>query len=201
MVFLWLLLLGSGAVAPGETELVWQALRGRYLGLQSLSGSFHETICSEAEGTCTSFEGSFAVRLPGHYRMEVTSPQSQLIVGSDSVLWFHFPDENRAVSQPGTSDIPMLAFLGPVLDTTTTAVRDTNHTGTEVYRVITPEEEMSSLFDLELELDQADTRIAAFSFNDAWGNHYHFRLTGQQWNPKLPDTIFEFTPPEGTEVE
>ena len=195
------ILLAGLAALPANTDSLWQALRGRYLGLVSLSGNFHETVCSEAEGTCASFDGTFAVRLPGSYHMEVTSPQRQVIVGSDSVLWFHFPDEKRAVRQSGGQELPILAFLGPLLDTAATAAPDTNHLGESILRVITPDDDMASLYDLTLELSADGTRIDAFGFNDAWGNHYYFQLSDQKWNPVLADGLFRFTPPAGTDVE
>ncbi len=195
------ILLACLAALPSNTDSLWQELRDRYVGLSSLSGTFHETICSESEGTCMSYYGEFAVRLPGSYRMEVNSPHAQLIVSNDSALWFYFPEENRAVSQPGGQDLPVLAFLGPVLDSAATAVPDTNHLGDDILRVVTPDEEMASMFDLTLQLSESNTRIDGFGFDDAWGNSYHFTLTDQRWNPELPDDAFRFVPPPGTEVE
>ena len=40
-----------------------------------------------------------------------------------------------------------------------------------------------------------------FEFEDGWGNHYDFSLTGQQWNPNIPWATFRFTPPAGTRID
>ena len=73
MTTLILVLLATAGTTP-QSDSVWQGLRARYLGLNSLSGKFTETICSDEQGTCQSFLGSYEVRLPNHYRLEVTSP-------------------------------------------------------------------------------------------------------------------------------
>ncbi len=195
-----LLLLLTLPASGLDSDSLWHALRSRYLELKSLTGDFTEMICSETEGTCQSFSGKFSIRLPDHYRLEVTSPQQQLIVCDDSVLWFYFEEEKRAVRQTESSSIPLLAFLEPILDTTATAtiVEDT---AAPLKLIVSTADSLMSLSDLVLELDTTATTIAAFSFDDAWGNAYHFELLNQQWNPDLPWEIFRFTPPPGTTVE
>ena len=186
--------------ATTEPDPIWAGLRSHYLGLTTLSGTFTETICAEGEGTCRSFEGRFDIRLPDHYRLEVTEPEQQLIIGTDSLLWFHFPTENRAVRHEGAQSVPLMVFIEPVTDTATVVVLTTNEYGATVVEVES-EEEMAAFYDLKLELSDAGTRVDAFEFNDPLGNHYHFRLRGQIWNEPISDETFRFSPPAGTEVE
>lgn len=178
----------------------WQNLRERYLGLHSLSGSFEQSIRSEAEATVQNFSGNFWTVLPDRYRLEVTSPERQLIVASDTALWFYFPAETRAVREARPRAIPLLAFLDPVLDAATAAVCSTAPDGTPLV-FIEPEDEMAALQDLRLELSSDWRRIEAFEFSDPWGNEYRFELKAQAWNPELSDTLFRFRPPRGTVIE
>ncbi len=182
-----------------NSDSLWCNLRSRYLGLKSLSGNFAETVCSETEETCQAFSGKFFIVLPDHYRLEVTSPQHQLIVCEDSVLWFYFEQEKKAVRQVEPHSVPLLAFLDPLLDTTATAVIVSDTTRNLMLKVVTPDSLMS-LSDFVMELDTATTKITAFSFTDAWGNEYHFQLSHQKWNPDLSWKIFHFTPPPGTDI-
>jgi outer membrane lipoprotein carrier protein len=192
-------ILRSSSSFASPSDPAWQNLRRAYLSLRTLSGAFEQTICSEFEGTCQTFSGTFAFQLPGRFRLEVTDPVHQLIVGSDSCVWFHFPDEQRAVRQPGPGSVPLLGFLTPVLDSTTTAAFATDSSGTPVVRVTSDNPE--ALAGLVLELNPARTRITGFSFDDDFGNHYRFRLTAQRWNPRLPGNTFRFSPPAGAVVE
>lgn len=189
----------AAGVLLAASDPVWVSLRRDYLGLRTLSGSFSETVCSESEGTCQDFSGTFAILVPDHYRLEVTEPVRQTIVCQDSVVWFHFPSERRAVRTPSAASLPLLAFLQPVLDSATAAVVTTDSAGRAVVRIA--DEELSALSGLTLELDPGRRRITGFSFTDAWGNAYHFRLTNQRWNPKLDPGLFRFVPPRGTAVE
>lgn len=188
-------------LATAGADSTWQALRERYLGLTSLSGRFEETLESGLDGDARSFTGNFSVRLPDDYRLEVESPQRQLIVGNDSVLWFHFPAERRAVRQPHGQAIPLLAFLEPLLDPAASARLLTDSSGQVRLAVVQADTLMATMFDIVFELDEAATRIERFRFRDAWDGNYEFRLLGQTWNPVLGDELFVFTPPPGTEVE
>jgi outer membrane lipoprotein carrier protein len=189
------LLLVAASLALGDSS--WVRLRQRYAGLKSLSGTFTETISATPDAAV--FKGRFAIRLPNHYRLEVTEPVRQVIIGEDSVVWFHFPAEGRAVRQPAGSSIPLLAFLAPVMDSATDATVTTDSAGGNVVRF--PDEELSALSGLVLELDRSRARITGFRFEDDLGNRYNFTLTSQQWNPRLPWSRFRFTPPAGTVVE
>ena len=199
MAVLLSLLVASAAVA--ESDSIWHALRNRYLGLETLSGRFQEQICSELEGTCQTFEGSFVTRPPAEYRLEVTDPTRQSIVANDTVMWFHFPDENRAVRQSQGGGIPLLAFLGPVTDSLSSARIVDDTTGLLKLAVIQADTFMTAMNDLVLTLDKAGTMIAGFEFYDSWNNHYRFELSGQKWNAEVPEGAFVFAPPEGTAVE
>ncbi|MFO7675830.1 MAG: outer membrane lipoprotein carrier protein LolA [bacterium] len=193
-------LLAVALLAVPAADSLWPRLREHYLGLRSLSGSFDETIHSELDGSTQEFSGSFWSVLPDRYRLEVTSPQRQLIVANDTVLWFHFPDEHRAVREVQPRAIPILAFIEPVLDTLTTARFEAGPDGTTI-AFVESADEMPALQDLKLELARDRRRIDAFEFFDAWGSHYRFVLRSQQWNPDLAPALFRFDPPPGTTVE
>jgi outer membrane lipoprotein carrier protein len=187
-------------LAGAASDSLWQNLRARYLGLKTLSGTFTENICSDEKGTCTSFEGKFAISLPAQYRLEVTKSVKQLFVSDSANLWIYLPDAKRIIKRPGGGFAPILAFLGPVLDSTATGDVSKDSTGIYVVKV-SMDEEMSALHDLALELDETGTRIDGFSFNDGTGNEMHFRFSDQKWNPRLSPELFKFTVPEGMTVE
>ncbi len=187
-------------LAQAASDSIWHNLRARYLGLKTLSGTFTENICSELQGTCTQFEGRFAIAVPAKYRLEVTEGMKQLFVSDSTNLWIYLADEKRAMKQPAGGFAPVLAFLGPVLDSTATAAVSKDSTGIYVVKV-SMGDEMSALNDLVLELNEAGTRINGFSFNDGMGQKIHFSFYDQQWNPKLSPETFKFTPPKGVAVE
>jgi outer membrane lipoprotein carrier protein len=187
-------------LAAAANDSLWQNLRARYVGLKTLSGTFTENICSEQAGTCTPFEGKFSIAVPARYRLEVTAPQKQLIVSDSTTLWVYLADEKRAQKQPAGGFAPVLAFLGPVLDSSATSEISEDSSGTYIVKVKMGDE-MSAMNDLVLELNETATRINGFSFTDGWGNKTHFGLYDQKWNPKLSPALFRFAPPKGTTVE
>ncbi len=187
-------------LAQAANDSIWENLRARYVELKTLSGTFTENICSEQQGTCTEFEGTFAISVPARYRLEVTEGMKQLFVSDSANLWIYLADEKRAMRQPAGGFAPVLAFLGPVLDSTATGEVSKDSTGIYVLKV-SMGDEISAVNDLMLELNDDGTRINGFSFSDGMGNKTHFSFYDQKWNPKLPPGTFKFTPPKGTTVE
>jgi outer membrane lipoprotein carrier protein len=195
------LLLGvSVCIAQATNDSIWSTLRARYLGLKTLSGTFSESVCSEQQGTCTEFEGTFAISIPARYRLEVTEGMKQVFVSDSTNLWIYLADQKRAMKQPAGGFAPVLAFLGPVLDSTATGEVSKDSTGIYIVKV-SMGDELSALNDLVLELNETGTRIDGFSFNDGMGQKIHFGFYNQDWNPELPPGLFKFTPPKGVTVE
>jgi outer membrane lipoprotein carrier protein len=187
-------------LAPAANDSIWPNLRARYLGLKTLSGTFTENLCSEQQGTCEEFDGTFAIAVPAKYRLEVTEGMKQLFVSDSTNLWIYLADQKRAMKQPAGGFAPVLAFLGPVLDSTATAEVSRDSTGIYVVKV-SMGDEMSALNGLVLELNELGTQINGFSFNDGMGSKIHFSFYDQKWNPKLPLETFKFKPPKGIAVE
>ncbi len=186
----------AAALGLGSPADRWQALRNRYLGLKSLAGSFTETI-RPAENIGQEpliFKGSFLFQLPHNFRLEVQEPVRQTIVGNDSVVWFYFPDEQRAVRQQRNQPVPLLAFVEPLLDTSSRITEE----GTGIILI---ENDNSFLSPLRLELDPNGTTVTGLSFTDEMGNQCQFLLTRQRWNPPVSRKSFRFTPPKGVTVE
>ncbi|MGQ9677801.1 MAG: LolA family protein [bacterium] len=177
----------------------WVDLRQKYLGLKSLSGSFTETVVSGVDGETTLFVGKFFFQMPSRFRLEVTEPMRQLIVGNDSVVWFYFPDEKRAVLQKRRDPFPLLAFVEPLLDTASSINEEKLPDGRKV--LLVQSDEGSVFRDMRLELDGSGLRVNAFSFLDDWGNSCRFVLKNQRWNQPLAPKLFKFVPPTGTQIE
>ncbi|MCL6466251.1 MAG: outer membrane lipoprotein carrier protein LolA [candidate division WOR-3 bacterium] len=206
-LFIWFFSVITAAVFAGpETESGgnaairgWVKLRERYLGLKSLSGSFTERLVAEMTGETTFFAGSFYFQMPNRFRLEVTKPMRQVIVGNESIVWFYLPEEKRAVMQRRQEPFPLLAFIAPLLDTTGKITEQRLPDGTILLLI---QDEAGAVFrDMKLELDKSGSRVDAFSFVDDWGNRCRFVLQNQRWNPVLGQKLFRFVPPPGTTVE
>ncbi len=190
-----ILLLAMVVVGFAQEKERWAALRSRYLGLKSLAGSFTETVESESGAEPIVFKGRFVFQLPHRFRLEVSEPTRQVIVGNDSVVWFYFPDEQRAVLQTQRQPVPLLGFIEPLLDTSAEVFEEREG-------VLVVRGGRGGFFEeLKLELDKTGRRIEAFSFVDEWGNYRRFVLSNQRWNPSVSPKSFRFVPPKGTTIE
>jgi outer membrane lipoprotein carrier protein len=186
-------------VAAASDNPIWVNLRSTYLKMKALSGTFAENICSQNQGTCTEFEARFAIALPGRYRIEVTDKMKQLFVSDGTTLWIYLPSMKQVVKRSGEGFAPVMAFLEPVLDSTTEVNIHKDSTGIYVAEVRT--DDMSAVQDLVLELNETGSQINGFSFTDGMGQKIHFSFYDQSWNPELKPSMFTFTPPKGVTVD
>ncbi len=177
----------------------WSGLRARYLGLKSLTGSFVQTVEPSDGSDPMVFKGRFYFALPNRFRLEVREPVQQVIVGSDSLVVFYLPEEKRAVFQQRSQPVPMLAFVQPLLDTTSVVTEEQTDDGRVV--LVFADSEWTMFRELRIEPDRTGTRVDAFSFVDEWGNRCRFVLAEQRWNVSIPAKMFKFVPPAGTVVE
>jgi len=187
-------------IAVANDHPIWKNLRSQYLGLKTLSGTFTENICTEKDGTCTEFNGAFAISVPSRYRIEVTEGMKQLFVSDSTTLWVFIPSLKKVIKRPGGGFAPVMAFLEPVLDSTAEVEVTKDSTGIYVVNVLT-NDEMSAMNDLVLELNETGSQINGFSFKDGMGQKIHFSFYNQDWNTKLSPTLFKFTPPKGVIID
>jgi outer membrane lipoprotein carrier protein len=170
-------------------------------GLVSLQATFSQTVVGtdgqvEAEST-----GEVWLQRPGLFRWSYGGEFPELIVADGTKLWLFDPvlEQVTVKAQSGLAEDSPLVLL------TDLALMDEQFSVTEVGEFeglnllelvsINPESE----FDRVL-LGFDDTNLALMSLEDAFGLQTRIRFTEIIRNPDLDAGLFEFTPPEGSDV-
>lgn len=171
----------------------------RYRAVQTLSGSFEQTTCSEQLGYCSTLSGRFYFSKPCGYRFEVFRPEKQLVVGDSSSTWFYWPDSNLA-RRTGPIANP---FFQLFLEDSEEIFVPESLAGEAGFTLLTltPVDSLASFHHLRLLIDPRNHSICEIVITDIQGNKLHYRLSAIRYNHHLPSHLFRFTPPKGTVIE
>ncbi len=151
-------------------------------------------------------EGEVFFKKPGKMRWNYQKPFKQEIVSDGKTLWSYRPEEKQVVvspmSQAAQGKVPstFLAGLGNLkLDFQIRWAKEPSPQ--EPYFLeLTPNEFQGSLEKLFLIIDRENYRILQARIQDLMGNTTQISFSKTQFNNRLPDSLFTFTPPRGVEV-
>ncbi len=204
-----------GAASPAARQneaLATQRLTALLGRINSLQASFVQTT-SGARATAVrpggtlrpthlnqSFSGVMQVRRPGSFRWETTHPMKQLIVTNGQKVSIYDPDLAQLTRQDlgeQVANTPALLLSGQ-----TARIM-------QAYRITQPNPALNS-YSLYPRSGEAAFERLDIAFNkglpvmmvlhDSLGQQTSIRFSNVQLNPKLDAALFNFVPPQGTDV-
>jgi chaperone LolA len=187
-LFLFFLIIFTSSFAQSKYASIWQEVRKRYEKVNTVQGNFVQNICSESLGTCQEFTGKFYLKRPDRLRLEVTSPDSQIIVVLGKKAWFRFR------SEPEVSEQELPGNLSPFdifSDTLSLAATESSIDDDFIFLRLTSSDSLIMLSELNLWINPKDYTIKKFSFNQEPCTVSKFTLSEVKYNKKISDLIFE----------
>lgn len=198
----------AGAVHAAAQVPVPDALEGaherlaNYLGAtRTLSAGFRSILLDEQRAILAESSGRVALKRPGRFRWEYTSPSPSLLVADGKLLWSFDPELEQAVVRriDEMDGANPTRLLGGEADLD----RDFNIVG--AYRAddvdwveVTPKA-ISSDFD-RIRLGFSEGAITMMELSDKLGQVTQILLEDVQVNQPMSDDRFEFEPPPGTDI-
>ena len=203
-------LLSAAAQSPAAAISASEVARGvesKYSSLKDLSADFRQESRVITLGRSRVKSGTIRFEKPGKMRWDYAGPDPQLLVSDGSTLWFYRPDQKQVVIQDVsaafTSQTPLLFLFGEgsLAEEFQWDEKDLAGSGEGTYGLaMRPRVETPDLVSLTLEVRADDFSISATVLEDAFGNVTRLEFSGEREDQGLPDEIFTFQIPEGTEV-
>jgi outer membrane lipoprotein carrier protein len=196
--------IASPDVLPPAEELA-AAIQRKYDTVKDFTASFTQTEEQQsALKRRTTESGSVAVKKPGKMRWEYTSPQ-KLFVSDGRTLYMYFPLDKQvvvhAVDQHEQSTGAILFLMGRGNVTRDFTARHGDGATSDTYVVrLEPKTRQAEYDWLQLTLDRKSLQIKVLSAGNAQGGRSTFTFTNFKENAGLPDKMFQFQIPRGTEV-
>jgi len=136
----------------------------------------------------------------------ITTLGGKLVI-NDEKAWLYVPEEHMVYVQDAPQilkskmTIRFLAGMGKLEDAFAVAFTEEPSSGSETYRLtLTPKVYEGGIKTLTATVDTRTFYITAFDFTDMYDNTTKVSLSNVRINTGLPENLFQFTPPPGTDI-
>jgi outer membrane lipoprotein-sorting protein len=167
--------------------------------ISTFSATFNESIVPVI-GKTQSFVGIIDIARPCSLRMEVTSPEKQLILYNGEIAWIYFPEKKYCLKYKVGEENSLTKIPGYIFDPFNSLILDTLYEDTaSIYiRLSTGAgEEFFESIELRVSLDEL--LPYSLTLKDKIGNKTEYTFSKIKKNVKK-QVNFTFNPPKGTEI-
>lgn len=195
----------AGQISPLEAG---QRLQERYDGTTSMSADFVQITASKMSRREKEGRGSMVLLKPGRMRWDYNMPDTQVIVCDGQRISMYFAQENQMLVSPAKqyleSDVTYSFFAGSgnlLRDFTieAPAEEDLQVNKNDIVLRVTPKKDHPQIEYILLWTDAAFL-IKRLMIVDTFGSTTDMVFSNLKINPEISESLFSFTPPEGTEI-
>ncbi|MGB5302424.1 MAG: outer membrane lipoprotein carrier protein LolA [Gemmatimonadota bacterium] len=197
------------AGAP-DVQVLLDRAREVYDGLTSMQALFEQTIEIPLLGRRRDGSGSWYQKGPGRFKMDFTDPDGDVIVADGQFLWLYYPSTHpgqviRSAIDANVTGAGMVDLQGRIFEEAETGYAAVLQ-GTEdvkghvTWRIaLTPTGE-SPYRRVRVWVDEASFLVRRFEILEENETVRTVILDELRPNSSIADSVFEFVPPEGTDV-
>jgi len=198
-------LLAQSAAAPvpqNNVDKVWSAYQKRWATTDTYAATFKQRIEIDGIGGEVESGGNFYFSKPDRMRWDYVQGQPQNVVGDGKWIWVFQPDLQQAYKvdyKAAFGSGGLVALLADREGLTARYRLALVERGDSLVRVrLTPKADVGETIELAMAPDTLDLRSVII--NDPAGSVTYVEFDDVRRNVSLDDTLFRFTPPEGTDV-
>lgn len=202
-LMLALTLVFSSAGHLWATDLT-DKIQNHYDHLSSFRAFFLQKLTNASSGQVQERLGNIAYARPHFIRWETTSPEPELLIIGQDMVWNYFPEEETAYRYSLTEVLDsktMLRFIsGEANLKEDFVIEDLGQDDGYLHLKLLPQEPEPSLVEGEIWVHPEYFMIERIKLLDFFGNENALELTGIEQNVVLDDQEFVFTPPQGIDI-
>lgn len=181
-----------------------KAMQSRYETLKTFEAAFTQNMTNAASGETVKRSGTIRFQRPMLIRWETMTPEPELLVIGGQDVWSFFPEEETAyrfTTEQIMDSKTMLRFISgnARLDEDFWVADGGMDDGLRKLQLV-PQKPEPSLVEAEMWVDVERAVMTKMTVIDFFGNQNSVALENLKLDVELPEAIFSFTPPEGTDV-
>lgn len=218
-MFLWILLLTVDAFAVDKTKVAVEKkfslskLQKLYKNAAGIEAEFLQEVYQASLARTKTSKGAIKLAKPNLVRWETYEPEASVMVSNGRKLWYFNPDARGKGKGQVIERRPNELQKQPIFQILTGSSplnSDFILEKTETVDGITKEKKLTSLTlkpkkslgDLQRAVLKVDSNylISEVILENTSGNTTKITLQNQTLGAKLPPVLFDFKPPEGTEI-
>lgn len=175
-------------------------LEAYYNKISGLSAKIRQKNTLRSVGKTQRFEGTLYIKKPGKLRLDYTNDQTIVIDGG--VAWLYSKKSEQAIKRTfkdfAHANIPVAFLLGAASVATDFHISGHDPANPLMLELV-PKGHGAAIKKIKLSLDEAG-RIKLMTIFDRSGNITEIEFHEIKDNPELPDRLFHFLVPPGTEI-
>ena len=200
---------GSDSGAPDVRVLLDRAEKV-YDGLASMRAAFEQTIEIPLLGRRRDGSGTWYQKGPGRFKMDFTDPEDDVIVADGQYLWLYYPSTHpgqviRSAIDANVTGAGMVDLQGRIFEEADTGydavlqgLEDVK--GHATWRIVLTPTGESPYRTVRVWVDEDSFLVRRFEILEENETVRTVILDELQPNSSIADSVFEFVPPEGTDV-
>lgn len=180
---------------------VRHALRALSRDVHSLQARFTQYQLETDGSQRDKSTGSVALMAPNRFRWHYQAPQEQLIIATGKQILIYDPDLEQLTIKPQNNDHnPIYVLFNPdLIDEHYRIVESLQRDGL-LWVQIVPRQDEDNVQAVWLVIDEKNNRLVQIQLLDKLSQVVVFEFSDIRRNPELPESLFQFEPPAGTDV-
>jgi len=183
-------------------------IQERYEKTTDLKAKFSQEMTIRAMKKTEKEDGVVYIKNPRRMLWHYVRPKIKKLVINPQQAWLYIPDDKVAYVQDAgvvlksKLTLKFLSGMGNLQEDFNIAFSEGEHIDSEGNYLITliPKVADFGVDKLLISVNRDTFLIAQIGFSDLYGNITRIRFTDVHTDVKLPDSLFEFTPPKGFEI-
>jgi outer membrane lipoprotein carrier protein len=201
----------SASAAPRESapdaERILRRVEKEYEGVRSMQADFVQDLDVPLLGTRQRSSGKIYQRRPDRFLMKFSDPAGDIIVADGRYFWMYYPSNDRTQVMKtsiaaGSEQVDLhRQFLSdPTERYAATLTGSETVDGHDTHVLTLLPRQPSSYRQLRIWVDRDDYTVRRFEMTEENESVRRIELRNLRKNVSLPDGLFTFTPPKGTQV-
>jgi outer membrane lipoprotein carrier protein len=194
------------AQTPDAAAILRRA-EAAYKAMRSFEADFTQDLTVPILDQTQHSRGKLYARQPGRFSMRFTNPAGDMVVADGRYVWLYYPSADkkqviRATLADGAAQINFQEqFLNNAAARFNATVNGTESVGGRPAQLLTLVPRRDSGYKkVRIWVDARDALVRRFEITEANESVRRLELANLKPNAAVPDRIFSFTPPPGTQV-
>ncbi len=204
-VFLFFIFAFSpAAFGASKEDKVLNAIQKRYEQTRTFKANFVQNAYIKMLDEIQTTKGKVYIKKPGRMRWEYKSPDPQILVSDNKVLWLYVPEDQQVNKMPIESvysnNTPALFLAGKGKLGESFEVVQIMDEDRWLKVVLQPKDKDFNIVELTLLANKKNFQIVGSSVYDNLGNKTEIYFNDIKENLKLSKKLFKFKVPKGVEL-
>lgn len=178
-----------------------ETLRNALAELDTLRADFEQTVLNSEFTVDEVSSGTFAIKRPGRFRWDYEEPEERLLVADGERMWIYEPEFEQATVQAMDATLatsPAMLLTGEADLEESFRIEDEGVQGALHWVRLTPRVQDSEFEQVRIGIGERTVEL--MELRDNLGGVTRIEFDNIEFNPALPDSLFQFEPPPGTDV-